>query len=179
MRIEEKIGALLVAAARTVAVAESCTGGLIGHRLTSVSGSSTYFLGGIIAYSNASKTRDLNVDARTLKAHGAVSEAVARRMAVGVRRRFDADIGIGITGIAGPRGGSPAKPVGRVYISLACESGDKVQEYTFRGDRGTIRRAGSRAALGMLLEHLAETTDQRRTPWPKRRQRMTKSTRPT
>jgi len=140
----------------TLATAESCTGGLIGHRVTSVSGSSAYYVGGVIAYANAVKVRELGVDPTVLEREGAVSEPVARQMAAGVRRRFEADIGIGVTGIAGPDGGTAEKPVGLVYIGLAGPEGATVERFVFDGDRAAVKTAGSEAALGMVKRYLLE-----------------------
>lgn len=141
----------------TLATAESCTGGLIGHRVTSVSGSSTYYVGGIIAYSNAVKVRELGVEAAVLGREGAVSERVALQMATGVRERLKADVGISVTGVAGPTGGTVEKPVGLVYIGLAYPDGASVRRFVFAGDRRTITAAVSEAALGMVKEYLLET----------------------
>ena len=110
--LELRVGARLSASGKTVATAESCTGGLIAHRLTNVSGASDYVVGGVVAYSNAVKVALLGVREDFLASKGAVSEIVAREMAQGVRRRLDADFGVGVTGIAGPSGGTPEKPVG-------------------------------------------------------------------
>lgn len=135
---------------RTVAVAESCTGGLLAAHLTAVPGSSATFPGGIIAYANAVKTRLLNVSESILAEHGAVSEPVARAMASGVRTLFGTDIGIGITGIAGPDGGTPQKPVGLVWIALADAQGVTAQDHVFTGNRTAVRQAACLAALEAL-----------------------------
>jgi nicotinamide-nucleotide amidase len=138
----------------TVAVAESCTGGLLGSRLTGVSGSSAAFMGGVISYSNEAKRDLLGVDEALLREHGAVSDPVARAMAVGVRERLGAEIGVSITGVAGPTGGTAEKPVGLVYIGLA--SGDRVtaRENHFVGQRQDIRVRSAQMALQMLHETL-------------------------
>ena len=115
--LEEAIGELLKAKGKTIAFAESCTGGFVQHKITSVAGSSAYFQGGVVAYHNDFKQALIEVKAETLAAHGAVSEETAREMAVGVRKRFNADIGASTTGVAGPGGGSPEKPVGTVWIA--------------------------------------------------------------
>lgn len=135
-------------------MAESCTGGLLGHRLTSVSGSSAYFVGGIIAYANEVKMHELGVPAETLAAVGAVSVPVAERMAAGIRERFGSDVGVGITGIAGPAGGTPEKPVGLVFVAVAGPLGTVVGRFQFEGDRLAIKTAGSQAALDMLVPYL-------------------------
>lgn len=138
----------------TVAVAESCTGGLLAHRLTNVSGSSDYFLGGVVAYANAVKTAHLGVDPDVLAQHGAVSEPVARQMARGVRKRLDADIGISTTGIAGPSGGTPEKPVGTIWIGYADAEGDRARRFQFVQDRTINKELFSTAALDMIRRQL-------------------------
>jgi nicotinamide-nucleotide amidase len=142
------------ARALTVAVAESCTGGLLGARLTAIAGSSDVVVGGVIAYSNAVKTAELGVDPAALADHGAVSAAVARQMAAGVRTRLGADVGVGITGIAGPGGGSAEKPVGTVH--LAVDVGGDVRDAgsVFLGDREEIRFRATQYALDMLRRAL-------------------------
>jgi nicotinamide-nucleotide amidase len=135
----------------TIAVAESCTGGWLGQALTSVPGASSIFLGGIIAYADAVKRSLLGVSKELLAGHGAVSRPVAVAMAEGVRRRFRSDIGIAITGIAGPGGGSRAKPVGLVWISLATPIQTRAWRYRFSGSRADVRRAAVLAALRHLL----------------------------
>jgi PncC family amidohydrolase len=157
--IECRAGLLLSRGGKTLAVAESCTGGLLGHRITSASGSSTYFRGGIIAYANEVKVRELDVDPALLDAKGAVSEPVARQMAEGVRKRFRTDFGIGITGIAGPQGGTEGKPVGLVYVAVATNTGQRVKRFRFEGDRGTVKKAGTDAALAMLMEDLQSESE--------------------
>lgn len=139
----------------TVAVAESCTGGLVGHRLTSVSGSSAIFLGGIIAYANAAKVRLLGVRDADLQRCGAVSEPVARQMAEGARRALGADVGIGITGIMGPDGGTLEKPVGLVYISGVTPERAEVRRFVRgEGDRAGRTRSSSEEALRLLVDLL-------------------------
>jgi PncC family amidohydrolase len=151
---EEDIGRRLLNRKWTLAVAESCTGGLLGHRLTSVGGSSAYFAGGVIAYANEVKVRELGVPAETLAAVGAVSAPVAERMAAGIRERFGSDVGVGITGVAGPAGGTPEKPVGLVFVAVAGPRGAVVKRFQFLGDRLAVKTAGSEAALDMLVEYL-------------------------
>jgi PncC family amidohydrolase len=139
----------------TVAVAESCTGGLVGHRLTSVSGSSAIFLGGIIAYSNEAKVRLLGVRESDLQSHGAVSEPAARQMAEGACRALGADVGIGVTGIMGPDGGSLEKPVGLVYISGVTPERAEVRRFVRgEGDRAGRTRSSSEEALRLLVDLL-------------------------
>jgi PncC family amidohydrolase len=147
------VGALLVARSERVAVAESCTGGMVLARLTDVAGSSAYVVGGMVAYSNDVKVRDLGVDAALIAAHGAVSEPVAAAMADGVRSRLGAEWGLSVTGIAGPSGGSEAKPVGTVVIAV---SGNRpsVRTYRFLGDRHTVRLFSVAAALDQLRRAL-------------------------
>lgn len=147
--LEEVVGAELIARQLTIAAAESCTGGLLLQRLTDIPGSSAWVLGGVVAYANAVKVEALGVGEDTLAAHGAVSEAVARAMAEGVRRRLGADVGVGITGVAGPGGGSDEKPVGTVWIAVAA--GDThARRFLFPGDRQMIRQFAASAALNMV-----------------------------
>ncbi|MFT5121669.1 MAG: nicotinamide-nucleotide amidase [Kiritimatiellia bacterium] len=154
MALEQIIGERLVGAKKTLAVAESCTGGMLGGRFTSVPGSSSWFKGGIISYSNEVKTALLGVSAKDLKREGAVSRSVAEQMARGVCEKLGTDYGIGITGIAGPEGGSEEKPVGLVYIALATPSGIEVKRNTFRGDREMVREFSVQRAMGMLWRAL-------------------------
>ncbi len=139
-----------------IATAESCTGGLIGARLTAIPGSSDVFLGGVVAYANAVKESLLDVPAELIERKGAVSEEVARAMAAGARARLGADVGIGITGIAGPGGGSPEKPVGTVWI--AAQIGDEVRTFgrVYIGDRGEVRSRSAQAALETVRQMLME-----------------------
>jgi nicotinamide-nucleotide amidase len=152
--LEETVGRLLAAQEKNLAVAESCTGGLIGHRLTQIAGSSAYFLGGVIAYSNASKIRDLGVPRELIERHGAVSEEVARAMAEGVRARFGADYGVAVTGIAGPDGGSVAKPVGTVWIAVADAVGTVAKLRCFPTTREHVKLWSSQQALDLLRRRL-------------------------
>ncbi len=138
-----------------VATAESCTGGLIGDTLTSVPGSSSYYEGGVISYSNALKQRFLTVAAETLERHGAVSEQTAREMAQGIRAATGVDIGIATTGIAGPGGGTPEKPVGLVYIGLADRDGVTVTRHVFDGTRRENKEATCKLGLQMLLDRVS------------------------
>jgi PncC family amidohydrolase len=148
------IGELLLAQSFTVVVAESCTGGLLGDTLTNVPGSSAYFLGGILAYSNAVKQNILLVPADTLEVHGAVSEPVALAMANNVRKMFHADIGMSITGIAGPGGGTATKPVGLTWVGISTPEGSWAQQFVWDTDRVSNKRASARAALDILREYL-------------------------
>ncbi len=155
--LERVVGEELAASGRTIATAESCTGGLLAERLTRMPGSSRYFPGGVVTYSNAEKTRQLGVPADLIAAHGAVSEEVARAMAEGVRDRLGADFGIAITGIAGPDGGSEAKPVGTVHVAVAGPA-ESIGHRHLRlpGDRERIRWQASQAALEMVRRRLLE-----------------------
>jgi PncC family amidohydrolase len=138
----------------TVAVAESLTGGNVSARITKVSGSSAYFLGGIVAYSNEAKASLLGVSEETLTTRGAVSAECAREMAEGARRAFGADVAVATTGIAGPGGATERKPVGLVYIALAGPDGVTTEEFHFPGGRATVTDASTEAALLMLLRGL-------------------------
>lgn len=138
----------------TIAVAESCTGGLLAERLTSISGSSRYFLGGAVVYSNQLKSAFAGVPEELITKHGAVSREVAIALAEGIRQRCSATFGIGITGIAGPMGGTPEKPVGLVFHALAAQSGTEIAERNFPGDRKRIRWFASQQALDMVRKKL-------------------------
>jgi len=154
--LEQVVGRMLVARGETLAVAESCTGGLLAQRLTSIPGSSAYFLEGIVAYSNAAKTDLLDVPQAMLEAHGAVSAEVAEAMAEGIRRRAGATYGLSITGVAGPTGGTEEKPVGLVYLGLASGGGGQHRRLTFGSQPGRtgIRHLAAQAALNLLRLHL-------------------------
>jgi nicotinamide-nucleotide amidase len=140
--------------ALTIAVAESCTGGMLGQRLTAIPGSSDVFLGGVIAYSNGAKVSAVGVSVDTIDAVGAVSEAVARELAAGVRERLGADIGVGITGIAGPGGGTLEKPVGLVWIAIDVRGSQKTHGGRMIGDRAEIRFRATQRALDMIRRAL-------------------------
>jgi nicotinamide-nucleotide amidase len=147
-RLPELVGDLLRERRLTIAAAESCTGGMLLERLTSVAGSSAYVAGGVVAYSNELKTRLLDVDPALIESHGAVSEPVAAAMVDGVRARTGADVGVAITGIAGPQGGTPAKPVGTVVIALGAAAGPlSVHTHLFVGDREMVRMQATLKAL--------------------------------
>jgi len=153
--LEGVVGALLAGRGLTVATAESCTGGLLAERLTRVPGSSGWFPGGVVAYANESKVRDLGVPEALLAAHGAVSEPVARALAQGARQRFATSLGVGITGIAGPDGGSPEKPVGTVHVALAGPDERTIHRpYRLPGDRERVRWFAAQAALEMIRRRL-------------------------
>ena len=153
-QLEEKVGQLLNANNLSISTAESCTGGLVGHRLTNVSGSSDYYHGGIISYSNSVKENNLGVAIETLNKHGAVSYETAIEMAENVRSKLDSDLGLAITGIAGPRGGTDEKPVGLTYIALADGKDTIVKEFRFLIDRILNKNASCQAALNMLRLYL-------------------------
>ncbi|MDQ1318633.1 MAG: nicotinamide-nucleotide amidase [Candidatus Poribacteria bacterium] len=152
--IEQVIGNMLLSSHRTVALAESCTGGLVSDRITDISGSSDYFLGGVISYSNHLKIDLLGVSSDDLKKYGAVSATVAEQMAQGIRELVNSDYGISITGIAGPTGATAEKPVGLVYIGVASRNGAYSKEFRFVGDRTGIKRWASQSALDMLRREL-------------------------
>jgi nicotinamide-nucleotide amidase len=154
--LEEVVGMYLVLRRKTLAVAESCTGGLLAEQLTQVPGSSNYFLGGVICYSNELKTRLAGVPQKLIDEQGAVSKPLAQALAEGIRRRTGASLGIGITGIAGPGGGSAEKPVGLVFIALADERGTQVREFRFPGDRERIRHWATQAALEIIRRRVRD-----------------------
>jgi len=154
-RVERVVGRLLIKGGLTLAVAESCTGGLIGDRFTDIPGSSRYFVGGVIAYSNAAKTKMLGVGRQTLAKWGAVSEQTVREMAVGACRRFGTQVGVAVSGIAGPSGGSRVKPVGLVYICVRAGKRIAVERHLFTGGRRSVKAQSAAAALQlcrMVLE---------------------------
>lgn len=148
--IEGAVAQLLINNKMTIATAESCTGGLLAHRLTNVSGSSKYMLGGVVSYSNDVKIEKVGVKKETLIAHGAVSEQTVSEMACGIQKKFKSDIGIGITGIAGPTGGTDEKPVGLVFIGLAIKDKLIVKRFQFVNDRKANKLLSSQTALNML-----------------------------
>ena len=150
MKIEAEVGKILRKRKMTMAVAESCTGGLISSRITDSSGSSDYFIMGIVAYSNQIKEKILGVSHGVLQKHGAVSEQVALEMAKGARLLADTDIGIGVTGITGPTGGTKSKPVGLVYVALVTSGKKFVKEFKFKGSREEIKFQASQVALDLV-----------------------------
>jgi nicotinamide-nucleotide amidase len=151
--LEGVVGRILTENRATIAVAESCTGGLLAERLTNVPGSSLYFLGGVVCYSNDLKARLLDVPTGIIESKGAVSPEVALSLADGVRRLTGAKLGIGVTGVAGPGGGTPEKPVGLVYIGIADERGPRHRDFRFVGDRDRIRLFASQSALDMARRY--------------------------
>jgi nicotinamide-nucleotide amidase len=148
--LEELVGQLLLAGQLTLALAESCTGGYISHRMTRIAGSSAYYYGGAVTYSNDAKIRFLGVNPTTLESHGAVSRETALEMSRGIRERTGASIGLSVTGIAGPLGGSAEKPVGTVWISLAQGGSHEARLFRFHGDRERVIAGTSQAALHWL-----------------------------
>jgi nicotinamide-nucleotide amidase len=153
--MEEVVGRQLMARGLTIAVAESCTGGLIGHRLTQVPGSSAYLDRVVVCYSDRAKIELLGVPAEVMKRHGSVSAEVAERMAKGIREKSGTDVGLSVTGIAGPDGGTAQKPVGLVYVGLnAAAAGMTVQEFRFHGPRDVVKLRASQAALHLLRQWL-------------------------
>jgi PncC family amidohydrolase len=152
--LEERVGRLLVEQGLTLALAESCTGGLIGHRITNVPGSSEYLIGGVVAYAYEAKERVLGVGHDTLCDHGAVSGQVALEMARGARRLLGADVALAVTGIAGPGGDRPGKPVGLVYVALSAGDVERCERYVWPHDRAGNKAASADAALSLLLAYL-------------------------
>lgn len=148
--IEKEIVHLLAAKKKTLALAESCTGGFISHQITNVPGASKAFLGGVVSYSNEAKQKFLGVRKKTLTAFGAVSEPVAREMAEGARKKFRADFAVAVTGIAGPAGGTRAKPTGTVFIALAGPFGTFVEKKLNNFGRARFKKATGRQALQLL-----------------------------
>ena len=154
MRLEKEIGALLRKQGWTLSVAESCTGGLVSNRLTNVSGSSGYFEGSMVSYSNRAKAAHLGIPPAYLQKHGAVSTEVARKMAEGVRKAFRTDFGLSTTGVAGPTGGTKKTPVGLVFIALSDGRRSRVKREEFIGTRLQIKQQASQRCLEFLHEHL-------------------------
>lgn len=157
--LESQIAEKLIENGQKVVFAESCTGGLIGHRITNIPGSSEYYLGSITAYAYEAKVRWLGVSWDTLEAHGAVSREVVLEMAQGVRDALKADIGLSVSGIAGPGGGMPDKPVGTTWIGLATAQGSWARHFCWDGDRLQNKDASADAVLQILLEYLEGDRD--------------------
>ncbi len=159
IEVETAVGIALRKKKKTLAIAESCTGGLIADRITDSSGSSDYFIAGIVAYSNGIKETILGVSDKSIKRYGAVSSEVALQMAKGVQLLSGASLGIGVTGIAGPlgvppKGGTRKKPVGLVYIALVADKKRMVKEFRFRGSRKNIKLQASQAALDLIIKNI-------------------------
>lgn len=159
--MSEEIGRVLCTARLTIACAESCTGGLLTSTLTDSSGSSAYVMGSVVSYSNDVKARILRVSEHTLSTHGAVSEETAREMAEGVRHLIRTDIGVGITGIAGPGGGSREKPVGLVYIAVSDKKQTVAEKNIFSGTRAENKRSAVKKALAMIQEVVGSTINEK------------------
>jgi nicotinamide-nucleotide amidase len=154
--MERVVSELLLERKWRIATAESCTGGLLSKRLTDLPGSSAYLERGFVTYSNDAKQQLLGVTSEDLIAHGAVSAAVAEAMARGAREKSGVEVGVGITGIAGPDGGTEKKPVGTVFIAVCSPLGEAVRVHRFMGTRSTVRERAAQTALDMLRRHLAE-----------------------
>jgi nicotinamide-nucleotide amidase len=155
MTKEQKVGRLLMKDSLTLAIAESCTGGLIAHRVTNAPGSSNYFERGFVVYSNRSKTELLGVSSGLLDKHGAVSQQVARAMAIGAKRASGASVALAVTGIAGPVSDESKKPVGLVYIAVCDPTGSiRVEKHRFKGTRLQIKKQSTEAALALLIEQI-------------------------
>jgi PncC family amidohydrolase len=152
--LEVIIGEKLRAHGLRLAVAESCTGGLIGHRITNIPGSSTYYMGSVTAYAYEAKVRLLGVTWETLEKNGAVSAETVSEMALGVRRALAADMGIAVSGIAGPGGGTPEKPVGLVWMAVSASSGIWSRQINFKGERSTVKEQAAEAALQLGIDYL-------------------------
>jgi PncC family amidohydrolase len=151
---ETLLGSLLRPRGLRLAVAESCTGGLIGHRITNVPGSSEYYLGSVTAYAYEAKVRLLGVSWDTLNTHGAVSRETVLEMARGVRVALDAEIGLSVSGIAGPGGGTPDKPVGTTWIGLSAANYERAWRFAWPGDRLQVKEQSAEMALHLLVEYL-------------------------
>jgi PncC family amidohydrolase len=154
-QLVDRLQALCLERGLMVATAESCTGGLIAKLITDQTGSSGYFRGGVVSYSNEIKTLLLDVPEEQLAAHGAVSAQVARSMAMGARARMNTDLAVAVTGVAGPGGGSAAKPVGLTYVAVADAAGVEVRRLVWSGDRLVNRESTARAALELLIERVS------------------------
>lgn len=164
--LEEQVGQQLLAQGLTIACAESCTGGLLTSRLTDIAGSSAYVMGSVVSYTNRIKETLVGVQHETLLAHGAVSEETAREMAEGIRRAIKTDIGVGITGIAGPGGGTKEKPVGLVFIAVSGPRGTMVKENHFSGTRTEVKRQTTDTALAMASAYLTQLNHPERNAHP-------------
>jgi PncC family amidohydrolase len=166
VKLEEKLKELMLERKWTLAVAESCTGGILSSRIVNVPGSSEYFLGGVVAYSNKIKMKVLGVMPETLLKYGAVSEQTAREMALGVKRLFGSDCAIATTGIAGPGGGTEEKPVGLTYIAVVVKDNVKVERFIFKDDdpdevarRNNRRRKAGKKALKLLIQFILDNSE--------------------
>lgn len=153
--LAERVGAACRARGITIATAESCTAGLVAHLITEVPGSSDYFRGGLVTYANEVKTGLVGVPEETLAAHGAVSAQVAVAMAEGARRVVGVDLAVAVTGVAGPDGGTAAKPVGLTYVAVADARGDDVRRFAWSEDRSGNKRSSAAAALALVAQRLS------------------------
>lgn len=152
--LESRIGELLRERGLKLATAESCTGGLIAHRITNIPGSSDYFLGGVVAYAYEAKVAQLGVSWETLQTYGAVSRETVVEMARGARRTLEADLAVSVTGIAGPGGGLPEKPVGTTWIGLSTPEGEWARRFVWDGDRAQNKAYSAQAALQFVIDYL-------------------------
>ncbi len=164
MDIVSRVARLLIAKGWSLGIAESCTGGLVSDCITNLSGSSTFFVGGVVAYSNEVKSALLGVPAELLASRGAVSAEVALAMAQGVRRLLRCDVGIATTGIAGPTGGTPQKPVGTVFIAACSPVGERVEHHRWSADRIGNKRLSAQAVLGLLASLLEGSNERHAKP---------------
>lgn len=155
-RVEGIVAGILSTSGLTLAVAESCTGGLLSHWITNVPGASRFFSGGLVAYSNELKIRYCGVNPTSLEVHGAVSAEVVLEMAVGVRIAFDSDLGLAISGIAGPNGGTAEKPVGLTWIGLSAKGYQQAWDYVWPGDRLAVKAQSAEKALRLLEAYLRQ-----------------------
>jgi PncC family amidohydrolase len=153
---EARLGNLLSDNGLWLAVAESCTGGMLGHLITNVPGSSAYFKGGVIAYANEVKMGVLGVSPATLDSFGAVSKETVLEMAKGIKNSFDVDIGLSVSGIAGPEGGTEEKPVGTVWIGLCTRKVTQAEAFLFSGDRKSIKKQAAQSAMEIAIRYLSE-----------------------
>ncbi len=160
-QIEERLSHVCREHGVTIATAESCTGGLVAHRITNVAGSSEYFLMGAVTYSNASKASLLGVPEQLIAAHGAVSSEVAVAMATGARNVSGCGVAVGTTGIAGPEGATETKPVGLIYVAVASAAGTRSRKCNFSGDRHTIKEQAAEAALEIVIQEIQTLCDPR------------------
>jgi PncC family amidohydrolase len=158
LELARRVGTVCRERGITIGTAESCTGGLVAYLVTEVPGSSDYFAGGFVTYSNDLKTGLVDVPADVLEAHGAVSAQVARAMADGARRRLAVDLAVAVTGVAGPDGGTAAKPVGLTYVAVADADGDDVRRHVWDSDRTGNKRLSAAAALDLVLARLSGPT---------------------
>ena len=152
--LEKQAGVLLEQQGLKLAVAESCTGGLISHLITNVAGASNYYLGGVTSYANQVKVGMLGVSPSTIEQHGAVSAETVLEMARGVRKVLGADVGVAVSGIAGPSGGTPQKPVGTVWVGLSSAKDEFARHFLWQGDRLAIKKQSAQAAFSLLIEFL-------------------------